>query len=327
MMDIKEISQYLKPQMERVEAWMDASLKSDIALLDSTNRSLRGNSGKMIRPMLALLCGGACGQVNEDTFRFAAAAELMHNATLMHDDVVDGAAERRGMPAVAALLNGPAAVLLGDFWLVRSMQLILDAEENSGRAVRIFSKTLSDLAEGELLQMQKAASADTSEEDYIRIVFSKTASLFEAAALSAAVSVKAPAALQEAVTAYARNLGIAFQIKDDLFDYEADGSTVGKPVGVDLLEQKITQPLLCALETVPADEAAAVRKKVADILDRPSLAAEIRAFVMAHDGLALAAKKLVFYIEKAISCLAPLPDSTEKQYLAKLARYVGERNK
>ena len=247
-MDIKDIILYLKPQLERVETQINASLKSDISLLDGTNRSLRENGGKMIRPVLALLVGQACGQVSEDSIRFAAAAELMHNATLLHDDVVDGATERRGMPTVASMLNGPAAVLIGDFWLVRCMQTILGAEHYSEEVIRIYAKTLSDLAEGELLQMQKAASADTTQEDYLRIIFSKTASLFEASASSAAISVSAPQRIREAVTAYARNLGLAFQIRDDMFDYEADDAQVGKPVGIDLREQKITQPLLCALK-------------------------------------------------------------------------------
>lgn len=326
-MDIKDIILYLKPQLERVETQINASLKSDISLLDGTNRSLRENGGKMIRPVLALLVGQACGQVSEDSIRFAAAAELMHNATLLHDDVVDGATERRGMPTVASMLNSPAAVLIGDFWLVRCMQTILGAEHYSEEVIRIYSKTLSDLAEGELLQMQKAASADTTQEDYIRIIFSKTASLFEASALSAAISVSAPQHIREAVTAYARNLGLAFQIRDDMFDYEADDAQVGKPVGIDLREQKITQPLLCALETVSEEEALQIRKKVAGILDHPEWVEEVHAFVVRQDGLSLSRKKLDFYTAEAISCLDILPESEEKRYLAKLARFVAERNK
>ena len=326
-MSLKDIKQFLKPQMERVEAQIDASLKSDIALLDSTNRSIRENGGKMLRPMLGLLVGGACGTVSDDTVRYAAATELLHNSTLLHDDVVDGATERRGLPTVAALLNGPAAVLIGDFWLVRCMQTIMDASRYSEQVQRIYAKTLADLAEGELLQMQKASSGDTTEEDYLRIIYSKTASLFEAAALAAAISVDAPDASREAAGNFARNLGLAFQIKDDIFDYQSDAHEVGKPVGIDLLEQKITQPLLCALEVVSADEAAAVRKKVVDILDHPELAAEVRAFVLKNNGVSLACQKLESYIERALSCLEVLPESQEKRYLAQLARYVGERTK
>ena len=326
-MSLSELKQFLKPQMERVEAQIDASLRSDIGLLDATNRSLRENRGKMLRPMLCLLVGGACGTANEDTVRFAAASELLHNSTLLHDDVVDGAAERRGLPTVAALLNNPAAVLIGDFWLVRCVQTILDAGRHPEQALRFYAKTLSDLAEGELLQMQKASSADTSEEDYLRIIYSKTASLFEATALAAALSVDAPEALRKAAADFARNLGLAFQIKDDNFDYESSADAVGKPVGIDLQEQKITQPLLCALETVSAEEAAAVRRKVATILDHPEQVAEVRDFVLSHDGVALARKKLDYYIGLALSSLEALPESPERNYLAELARFVGERTR
>ena len=326
-MSLNEIRQFLKPLMERVETRIDASLRSDITLLDATNRSLRENGGKLLRPMLGLLVGGACGTVNEDTVRYAAATELLHNSTLLHDDVVDGATERRGLPTVATLLNGPAAVLIGDFWLVRCMQTILDADRYSERVLRIYAKTLAHLAEGELLQMQKASSGDTTEADYLRIIFSKTASLFEASAVAAAISVSASEEVREAVGDFARNLGLAFQIKDDIFDYDSLSAEVGKPVGIDLQEQKITQPLLCALETVSEAEAAAVRKKVIRILDHPELSTEIRDFVLSHDGVSLAYRKLDEHIGHAISCLEVLPDSREKGYLIELARYVGERTR
>ena len=324
-MSLDAAKQFLKPLMERVEARMDTALRSDIALLDATNRSLREHSGKMLRPMLGLLVGGACGTVNEDTVRFAAATELLHNATLLHDDVVDGAAQRRGLPTVAALLNGPAAVLIGDFWLVQCMQTILDARRYSERVLRIYAKTLSDLAEGELLQMQKASSGDTSEEDYCRIIYCKTASLFEAAALSAAISVEASEDFREAAGSYARYLGMAFQIRDDVFDYLSSAAQVGKPVGIDLREQKITQPLLCALETVSPAEAAAVREKVVRIQDCPDLAAEVRDFVLSHEGVPRAGRKVDVYIGQALGCLEALPETPERRYLATLARYVGER--
>lgn len=326
-MSLSEIKQFLQPLMERVETRIDTSLKSDIALLDATNRSLRENGGKLLRPMLGLLVGMACGKVNEDTVRYAAASELLHNSTLLHDDVVDGASERRGLPTVASLLNSPAAVLIGDYWLVRCMQTILDADRYSEQVLRIYARTLAHLAEGELLQMQKASAGDTTEEDYLRIIYSKTASLFEASALAAAVSVDAPEAIREAVGGFARNLGLAFQIKDDIFDYESSAADVGKPVGIDLQEQKITQPLLCALEAVPEAEAADIRRKVVRILDHPELAADVRAFVLSRGGVEQACRKLDGYTERALACLEVLPDSREKGYLVQLARYVGERTR
>ena len=323
-MDISDIKTYLAAPMAEVSALMDASLKSNIALLDATNRSLLSQGGKMLRPVLALLAAGACGGIRKDSVRFAAASELIHNSTLLHDDVVDGASLRRGRPTVMSILNGPASVLVGDYWLVKAIRCILEAERYSERVIRLFSKTLSDLAEGELLQLQKASNADTTREDYIRIIYSKTASLFEAAVLSGAVSADAPEEWTAALAGYARNLGLAFQIKDDIFDY-AGGEGIGKPVGIDLQEQKITLPLLCALDTVSEEEASTIRSLVGQISDMPDLAVRVRGFVLERGGVQLAVKEMEKYIAEAVFCLEEFPETEEKSYLAKIARFVGER--
>ena len=323
-MDIRDIKTYLAGPLQEVAVVTEDALRSDIGLLDATNRSLLSRGGKQLRPMLSLLCAGAAGGINRDSIRFAAASELLHNATLLHDDVVDGAKERRGNPTVMSLLGGQASVLLGDFWLVRAVKCILDAEQDGTRVIRLFAKTLSDLAEGELLQMEKASTADTSREDYLRIIYAKTASLFETAALSGAISAGAPAAWTDALGTYARELGLAFQVRDDMFDY-VGGMEVGKPVGIDLQEQKITLPLLCALDGVSPEEAAGVREKVRRISDCPELAGEVRSFVLSHDGIGAAQRQMQEMIDKAIFSVRILPDSAEKSYLVKLARYVGER--
>jgi octaprenyl-diphosphate synthase len=324
-MDIREIKAFLAGPMGEVSALLEASLKSDIALLDATNRSLLSQGGKLLRPMLSLLAAGACGGINADSVRFAAAAELIHNATLLHDDVVDGASTRRGKPTVMSILNGPASVLVGDFWLVKAIRCILDASRYSERAIRLYAKTLSDLAEGEMLQLQKASDCDTTREDYRRIIYSKTASLFEAAVLAGAVSADAPEEWTAALAGYARNLGIAFQIKDDILDY-AGGEAVGKPLGIDLKEQKITLPLLCALDSVPEDAAAEIRALVRRISDEPALAEPVRQFVLEHGGVEKAGVEMDRYLDEAVFCLAELPETAEKSYLAELARFVGERN-
>lgn len=321
-----EIKQSLHPYLLRVERLVDTSLSSDIPLLDSINHSLRERPGKMLRPTLAILAAGAAGGVSEDTIRFAAASELLHNATLLHDDVVDGASERRGSPTVSSILGSSAAVLVGDFWLVKCMQVILASHRHGDRALRIFSKTISDLAEGEMLQLQKASDGDTVTGDYIRIIYSKTASLFEATALSAAVSADAPEDTVCLLGDFARNLGMAFQIKDDIMDYSIPAGGIGKPVGQDLLEQKITQPLLCALESASPGEALRIREKVKSISDNPALAHEVKDFVMEHEGVEKAGLVLGSYVEKAIKILESLPTSAEKSYLAELSRYVASRD-
>ena len=322
-MDIRALKAFLAGPMEEVSALWEASLKSDIALLDATNRSLLSQGGKLMRPMLSLLSAGACGGINGDSVRFAAAAEMIHNATLLHDDVVDGAATRRGKPTVMSLLSSPASVLIGDNWLVKAIRCILDADRYSEQAIRLFAKTLSDLAEGEMLQLEKASSGDTTREDYLRIIYSKTASLFEASVLSGAVSADAPEEWTAALAGYARNLGLAFQIRDDILDY-AGGEALGKPAGIDLREQKITLPLLCALDSAP-EKAAEVRALVGRIYDEPVLADRVRAFVLGQGGVDRAVVEMGKYIDEAISCLDELPPSAEKPYLVELARYVGER--
>ena len=327
---MNEILAYLKPGLEHVNSFIDAALRSDIERLDSTNRSLREHPGKMMRPILALLVAEAAGAATpppEDTYRYAAATELLHNATLLHDDVVDGATERRGMPTVASLLGGSAAVLIGDYWLQKCLRLILGARRETDRVLRLFAQTLGHLTEGELLQMQKATSGDTTQADYLRIIYGKTASLFESTALSAAISVGADENVIRAMGDFAVQLGLAFQIKDDIFDYSDASEALGKPVGIDLLEQKITQPLLCALEQVPEAEQKRIRGLVARIADDPSLAAEVSAFVKEHDGVSLAVAEMENHVEMAISYLHVLPESKDKEYLEKLARFVGQREK
>ena len=324
----KEIPAWLGDDWKAMEAALAASLGSDIPLLDSTNASLLSQGGKRIRPALTLLSARACaadGKVTEDSIRFAAAVEMLHNATLLHDDVADGSAERRGHPTVLRLLGPTASVLVGDFWLVRCVDSILSSPERGNAVLRVFSKTLQDLAEGEMLQLQKATLGDTTEAEYQRIIYAKTASMFETACVSGAMSVDAPVAYVDAVREYARCLGLAFQIRDDILDYDG-GQALGKPVGVDLKEQKITLPLLGALLQVEDDaRGREIRRMVGDIPNHPEYIGPIRDFVLAHDGIAYAAARADEYAEKAVEALALLPRSAEKDHLETLARFSADR--
>lgn len=327
-MTLDEIKYFLGQDWKDTDALIRSSLESDISLLNATNKAILDHSGKQLRPIVSLLVARACGggRVNADSVRYAAAAELLHNATLLHDDVADSSCERRGAPTVMAILGGPASVLLGDFWLVKALENILASSANCNEVIRIFAGTLSSLAEGEMLQLQKASSGDTVEEDYYRIIYSKTASLFEAAFVSAAISVNAPADWIEAVRDYAVSLGIAFQIKDDIFDY-SDGKKIGKPVGIDLEEQKITLPLLGALAAASPERAKQIRGMVLDILEHPEYKEEIVGFVKEGKGIEHAVSRLEDYVSKAVDALAVLPDSKEKDYLVKIAGFTAYRDK
>ena len=327
-MDINSVKEYLGESWISVSERIVSSLDSDIDLLNVTNRSILSHSGKQLRPILALLFARACsgGSVSEATIRYAAAAELLHNATLLHDDVADGSDKRRGAPTIMSLMGPSVSVLLGDYWLVKAMELILAGGDSDARVIKIFSKTLSDLAEGEMLQLQKAQSGDTNKEDYLRIIFSKTASLFEAACLSAAVSVSVSAEYENAAREYSVALGKAFQIKDDILDYDGTES-VGKPLGVDILEQKITMPLLGAMELAGVQKEAEVRALVKDIIGHPEYRDEIVGFVKENGGLDYAEAELDHYVGQAVKALDVLPDSFEKTCLIELAHFTARRKK
>lgn len=326
-MNISTVKECLGSDWTAVQDRIDSALQSDISLLNSTNASILSQSGKQLRPMLALMVARACaGEAGSACIRYAAAAELLHNATLLHDDVADGSELRRGKPTIMSLMGPSVSVLVGDYWLVKAMELILQDSETDVAVIRVFSKTLSDLAEGEMLQLQKAQSGDTDEKDYLRIIYNKTASLFEAACVSAAVAVGASEEYVKAARDYAVALGLAFQIKDDILDYSGT-ETVGKPLGVDILEQKITIPLLGALGNVSQGKALEVRAMVKDIVGKPQLRDDIVKFVKENGGLEYARRRLNEYVEEAVSALDVLPDSTEKSCLVELAHYTAIREK
>lgn len=320
----KEILEYLGADWISVRDLISGALHSDIGLLSSVNDNLLSHSGKMLRPVLTLLMARALGgKANLSSCRYAAAAELLHNATLLHDDVADASLERRGAPTVNALLGANSAVLVGDFWLAKAVEMILSSKEHQETVVTLFSKTLVDLAEGEMLQLEKASSADTRESDYFRIIGCKTASLFEVACESAAVSVGASDDYRKAAREYAHAAGLAFQIKDDILDY-AGNSQLGKPLGIDLKEQKITLPLLCAMQGSPRE--AEIRSMIRDIHEHPEYCGVVRDFVLERGGVEMAAARLDDFIEKAERSLDVLPDSMARTFLVELVRFNAFRN-
>ena len=325
-MDIKAIKEYLGVDWLAVKNQIASSLKSDIGLLNATNDSILSHSGKQLRPMLALLMAKACsgGTVSDDAIKYAAASELLHNATLLHDDVADDSDRRRGVPTIMSLMGPSVSVLVGDYWLVKAMELILDASDDSSRVMKIYAKTLSDLAEGEMLQLQKAQKGDTDEGDYLRIIYNKTASLFEASCVSAAISAGASDEMVKAAKDYAVALGIAFQIKDDILDY-AGTDAVGKPLGADILEQKITMPLLGAMVNAGAEKEADVRAKVSDIVSHPEYRDEIVRFVKDNGGLEYAVSRLNAYVEAAVGALNMFPESDARNSLIELAHFTADR--
>ena len=317
----KEIQRFLGRSWEDFQDLFSGSLKSDIPLLEKANRFILEHGGKKLRPAFTLLIAktlsGAC---NEQVVRCAAASELLHTATLMHDDVADGAATRRGVPTMVALYSPTTAVLLGDFWLSRAMDLIIDHPDK--RVLKIFSKTLGDLASGEMLQLEKAEKLDTTEEDYGRIIYSKTTSLFEASMVSAAYSVEASPEQVEASRSYATHVGQAFQMMDDILDYSPELS-IGKPTGQDILEKKITLPLFGLFAAAPARVVRELKRRMTHPDD--SLAGDAIELVRRYDGIGYARRRLEAEIGRAVAALASFPKSDSRDYLEKLALQMAVR--
>lgn len=325
-MDFSSIKDFLKEDLDKVNKLMATSLSTDIELLDKTNRAILSHNGKQVRPVLALLVARACsrGFVTDDTIKYAAAVELLHNATLLHDDVADDSPVRRGAPTVMSILGGRASVLLGDYWLVKGMENILASRNSSDKVIRIFASTLTDLAEGELLQLQKAETGDTLEKDYYRIIYDKTASLFVASAAAGAISVSATEEKMSAARTYAKCLGVAFQIKDDIFDYE-ENAEIGKPVGLDLKEKKITLPLLGALSKAGEERGREIRRKLCRIDDHPEYGGEIIEFVKSEGGIEYARKRLYEYVDNARIALRPFGNMQEVEMLGEIAEFTADR--
>ncbi len=324
-MDKDSIIADLGQDWERMKELVRGSLSSDVTLLDELNADLISNAGKMLRPMLTLYVARMCngGTLREESIRNAAAVEILHNATLLHDDVADEAMLRRGAPTVMSKLGPVPAVLVGDFWLASAVALLTDSSDIKW-TIAEFARTLTDLAEGEMLQQQKAFLSDTTVEDYLRIIYCKTGSLFVTACETGAQSVGASEEYIRAAGRYGRALGIAFQIRDDILDY-AGGEKTGKPVGIDLKEQKITLPLLGALSK--AKDEKWIREKIREIHLHPDNCELVRSFVLENGGVEYAEEKQLGYVEEALQALSVFPDCQEKEVLGFIARHNSVRTR
>lgn len=318
---MKEVQQFLGKAWTDFQRCFAESLESDIPLLDKANQYLLGHGGKKLRPLFTLLIAKALrGDCNERVVRCAAASELLHTATLLHDDVADNSPTRRGVPTMMTVYSPTTAVLLGDYWLSKAMDLIIDHPDK--RVLHIFSKCLADLAGGEMLQLEKAEKADTTEDDYRRIIYCKTTSLFEACMVSAACSVEASDEEIEQCRIYARHIGQAFQMRDDMLDYSPELS-IGKPTGQDILEKKITLPLFGLFAKAPRSVVREVRRR----MKKPDseLVSDVFAWVREYDAMSFARERLDTEIRQALEVLAAFPASQSRDYLEKMAGMIAIR--
>lgn len=332
MSGLEEAKRYLGDDMVRYREALSAEVHSGDSFVNSISNYILAHKGKEFRPVLSLFTGRACGGLTDSSYFVAVVAEMLHSATLMHDDVADEATLRRNHPTVGALFSSTAAVLVGDFWLSRALHIL--TTKCAPKIISVFTEAVQKMAEGELIQMGKAKSLDMNESDYFAVIERKTSALFVACAKSAAYAANASNMMVDAFEKYALHLGNAFQIRDDIFDYSEDLDT-GKMAGADLKERKITIPLLCAMEQNPLREKY-IRERIALIDEKKknpedysaqelSVIKEAVAFVKENRGIENAQKKLEEQGTLAIKALDFLPDSKEKEFLTGFAEYVGKR--
>ncbi len=321
-MTVNEIKAPVAKEMLEFEVKFKTSMKSSVSLLDKITNYIVKRKGKQMRPMFVFLSAKVCGEMNESTYRAAALIELLHTATLVHDDVVDDSNERRGFFSVNALWKNKIAVLVGDFLLSRG--LLLSIENKDFHLLGLVSNAVREMSEGELLQIEKARKLDINEEVYFDIIRKKTASLISSCCACGAASVTTNEKTIEQMRAFGEAVGIAFQIKDDLFDY-GDGSNIGKPTGIDIKEKKMTLPLIYTLNHASFFDKRKIINIVKNNNNNPKKVAEVIDFVIKSGGIQYAESRMNEYKNKALEILSTFPDSPSKISLAELVKYTTER--
>lgn len=302
------------------EKFKDA-VKSNVSMLDRIMRYVVKRKGKQLRPMFVFLSARLCGQVNESSYRAASLVELLHTATLVHDDVVDDSLERRGFFSVYALWKNKASVLVGDYLLAKGLLLSLD--NNDFQILKYLSDAVRQMSEGELLQMEKSRSLNLSEQVYFEIITNKTASLLAAACAAGAWSTSEDPEIAGRMKLFGEKVGIAFQIKDDLFDYTLQD--VGKPTGNDIKEKKLTLPLIHTLNNIDKE----TRRKIIYIIKnentRKSKVNYIIDVVEKNGGIAYAVDRMNAYKSEALQLLHTFPDSEIRKGFEDLVNFVTDR--
>ncbi len=321
---VDQIKAPITTHMDEFEIKFKQSMKSSVPLLNKITGYIVKRKGKQIRPMFVFLSAQCVGEINESTYRAASLIELLHTATLVHDDVVDDSNERRGFFSVNALWKNKIAVLIGDFLL--SSGLLLSIDNGDFHLLKIVSNAVREMSEGELLQIEKARKLDISEEIYFEIIRKKTATLIAACCAAGVASLTDDKKVIDQFLDFGINTGIAFQIKDDLFDF-GDDTSIGKPTGIDIKEKKMTLPLIYALNNCTWLE----KRKIINIIknhnDDPKKVAEVVSFVHQKGGIEYAEKVMQQYKEKALAYLETVKDSPSKQSLIQLVNYSIKRKK
>lgn len=323
MLSIDEIKKPIAADIDAFEERFKSSMQSSVPLLDRITHYIVKRKGKQIRPMFVFFSASICGGITDATHRGAALVELLHTATLVHDDVVDNSYQRRGFFSINALWKNKIAVLVGDFLL--SKGLLLSIENHDFKLLRIVSEAVKQMSEGELLQVEKVRRMDVDEPIYYEVIRQKTASLIASCCACGAASAGADEATIEKMRSFGEKIGIAFQIKDDMFDFGTDD--VGKPLGIDIKEKKVTLPLIYSLNNAPSSERKRMINLVKNHNDDPKKIEQIIRFVKESGGLQYAETQMKKYQEEAFEILNTFPKSDSRESLEQLVRFTTERNK
>jgi octaprenyl-diphosphate synthase len=321
-MSLQEIKAPISDHLCQFERSFRDSMKSRVPLLDIITRYILKRKGKQIRPLFVFLSAGLNGGITEQTYRAASMIELLHTATLIHDDVVDNSYQRRGFFSLNALWGNKISVLVGDFLL--SKGLLLATENGDFELLKTVAEATREMSEGELLQIEKARRLDIDEEVYFEVIRKKTATLIASCCAAGALSAGADPTVSRSMYSIGENIGIAFQIRDDLFDYGKSKET-GKPNGIDIKERKMTLPLIYALRNSDASERRRAIRTVKSKKQDPGRVMDVITLVHSSGGMDYARTKMLEYRDKAISGLNTYPDSPYKDSLQKLINFTIDR--
>ena len=323
MLTLDTIKQPIAAELDVFEEKFKKSMQSTVPLLDRITHYIVKRKGKQIRPMFVFFAASACGGINEATHRGAALVELLHTASLVHDDVVDNSYERRGFFSINALWKNKIAVLVGDYLLAKG--LLLSVNNEDFKLLKIVSDAVRQMSEGELLQIEKVRRLDIDERIYYDVIRQKTASLIASCCACSAASAGASDELIEKMRLFGEKVGIAFQIKDDLFDFGTDD--VGKPLGIDIKEKKITLPLIYALNQSSRTEKRRIINLLKNHNEEADKIAEVIAFVRTSGGMDYAEQQMLKYQDEAFALLHELPEHASRTALEQLVRFTTERKK
>ncbi|MDT3697018.1 MAG: polyprenyl synthetase family protein [Ignavibacterium sp.] len=322
MSSLTKISRPIKNELAQFEEIFKTAMRSNVGIVDLVARYIIRQKGKKIRPILVLLSAKISGGITERTFRGANLVELLHTATLIHDDVVDNADKRRGIWSINAIFKNKVAVLMGDYLLSRGLMISVEGKDYD--FLKVITEAVKRMSEGELLQIQKTRKLDIDEETYFKVISDKTASLLETCCLIGSMSTTSNSEFIEAMKKFGHSIGMAFQIRDDILDYEGTTNLIGKPVGGDIKEKKITLPLIYALNKVSKSEAARIRNILKNGNDKTKVK-EIIGFVKANNGIDYALKISQDYSVQAKDALNIFPESEMKSSLINLVDFVTQR--